>query len=90
MKTMEPPVTGKQQRLYFNDWLNVTATLIIFTFHCASFFKFEDRHVKNNQLSPGLSLYASIICQWIMLLLLFIPEVPSIEIDLLSITYCHC
>ena len=49
-----------------DDWLTVPAMLCIFFFHCARFFNREDWHVKNNQLSDCMSLFVSIVVQWIM------------------------
>ena len=58
-------------RRYDNDWLTVLAMLVIFSFHCARFFNFEDWHVKNNQLDQGLTLFVAIVAQWIMPLFLY-------------------
>lgn len=53
-------------RLHEIDWLRVLAMLTIFLFHCARFFNYEDWHVKNTQLSLGLTLFAGFVAQWIM------------------------
>ncbi|CAG0994390.1 partial Glucans biosynthesis protein C, partial [Methanosarcinales archaeon] len=51
---------------YDIDWLRVLAMLMIFLFHCARFFNYEDWHVKNNQLDFGMSVFVEIVSQWIM------------------------
>jgi len=53
-------------RHYENDWLTVLMTLVIFFFHCARFFDFEGWHVKNNQLSEGLTVFVGVVAQWVM------------------------
>jgi glucan biosynthesis protein C len=37
---------GKNTRRYDNDWLTVGAMLMIFFFHCARFFNFEEWRIK--------------------------------------------
>lgn len=55
-----------QDRRYDIDWLRIFAMIVILLFHCARFFNNEDWHVKNNQLSFGISVFVGIIAQWIM------------------------
>jgi glucan biosynthesis protein C len=77
---MEKPAAsgpGKSGRRYDNDWLTVLAMLTIFLFHCARFFNFEDWHVKNNQLDPGMTLFVAIVAQWIMPLFFMLSGVSS-------------
>lgn len=54
------------ERRYDIDWLRVLAMLMIFFFHIARFFNYEDWHVKNNRLDFGLSVFVEIVAQWIM------------------------
>ncbi|MDH4267177.1 MAG: acyltransferase family protein [Deltaproteobacteria bacterium] len=68
---------GKSARHYDNDWLTVLAMLIIFFFHCARFFNFEDWHVKNNQLDEGMTLFVAIVAQWIMPLFFILSGISS-------------
>ncbi len=68
---------GKEARHYDHDWLTVLAMLVIFLFHCARFFNFEDWHVKNNQLDAGMSLFVSIVAQWIMPLFFLLSGLSS-------------
>lgn len=68
---------GKQARRYDNDWLTLLAMLVIFSFHCARFFNFEDWHVKNNQLDQGLTLFVAIVAQWIMPLFFILSGISS-------------
>jgi peptidoglycan/LPS O-acetylase OafA/YrhL len=56
----------KNERRYDIDWLRVLAMLMIFLFHCARFFNYEDWHVKNNQLNSGMSVFVEIVSLWIM------------------------
>jgi glucan biosynthesis protein C len=77
---MEWPHTselGEQVRHYDNDWLTVLAMLMIFFFHCARFFNFEDWHVKNNQLDQGMTLFVAIVAQWIMPLFFVLSGISS-------------
>ncbi len=55
-----------RERRYDIDWLRVLAMLMIFLFHCARFFNYEDWHVKNNQLDSGMSIFVNFVSQWIM------------------------
>ncbi|MCX5815123.1 MAG: acyltransferase family protein [Proteobacteria bacterium] len=68
---------GEQARRDDDDWLTVLAMLCIFFFHCARFFNHEDWHVKNNQLSDGMSLFVSIVVQWIMPLFFMLSGISS-------------
>ena len=45
------------------DWLRVLSMLMIFAFHCARFFDYDGWHVKNNQLSLGLSVFVGVVSQ---------------------------
>ena len=74
---------GKLARRYDNDWLTVLAMLTIFSFHCARFFNQEDWHVKNNQLSEGMTLFVAVVAQWIMPLF-FVLSGMSINYSLKS------
>jgi len=57
---------GNNERRYDIDWLRVLAMLMIFLFHSARFFNYEDWHVKNNQLDFGMSIFVEVVSQWIM------------------------
>ena len=67
----------KYRRYYDIDWLTVLAMLMIFFFHCARFFNFEDWHVKNNQLDEGMTLFVAIVAQWIMSLFFILSGINS-------------
>jgi len=71
------PEDVKNTRRYDNDWLTVGAMLVIFLFHCARFFNFEDWHVKNNQLDQGMTLFVAIVAQWIMPLFFILSGASS-------------
>lgn len=68
---------GEQARRDDDDWLTVLAMLCVFSFHCARFFNHEDWHVKNNQLSEGMTLFVSIVAQWIMPLFFMLSGISS-------------
>ncbi|MRR18182.1 MAG: hypothetical protein EG826_17200 [Deltaproteobacteria bacterium] len=68
--------SGKLRR-HDSDWLTVGAMLTVFLFHCARFFNQEDWHVKNNQLSDGMSLFVAIVVQWIMPLFFVLSGISS-------------
>lgn len=64
-------------RRYDIDWLRVFAMLTIFLYHCARFFNEEDWHVKNNELSFGISVGADVVGQWTMPLFFTISAVSA-------------
>lgn len=68
---------GKQVRRYDNDWLTVLAMLIVFFFHCARFFNYEDWHVKNNQLDEVMTIFVAVVAQWIMPLFFVLSGISS-------------
>lgn len=57
---------SKPERRYDIDWLRSLAMLAVFLFHCARFFDYDDWHVKNDQLTLGMSIFIGILVQWIM------------------------
>jgi hypothetical protein len=59
-------VTKDQVRRHDIDWLRVLGMMTIFLFHCARYFDNDDWHVKNPQLSEGLSIFVGVVAQWIM------------------------
>ena len=56
----------EKKRYHDLDWLRVLGMLGIFLFHNARFFNDEDWHVKNNVLDFGMSVFVSILNQFIM------------------------
>lgn len=61
----------EKKRYYDLDWLRVLGMAGIFLFHNARFFNDEDWHVKNNVLDFGMSVFVSILNQFIMPLFLY-------------------
>ena len=55
-----------RERRHDIDWLRVLGMLMVFLFHCARFFDESDWHVKNTQLSFGMSVFVAVIAQWMM------------------------
>ncbi len=68
---------GKPTRYYDIDWLRVLGMVTIFCFHCARFFNFEDWHIKNNQLSSGMTLFIQILVMWMMPLFFVLSGIAS-------------
>lgn len=60
------------QRQYYLDWMRVITILLVFLFHCARFFDFDDWHVKNAALSTTANLFTFFMVQWMMPLFFFI------------------
>lgn len=65
------------ERRYDIDWLRVLAMFMIFLFHNARFFSYEDWHVKNNQLDFGMSFFVEIVSQWIMPLFFILSAISA-------------
>jgi len=57
---------NERKRYYDIDWLRVLGMFTIFLFHNARFFNNEDWHVNNFELSDGMSLFVSVLNQFIM------------------------
>jgi len=53
-------------RRYDVDWLRVLAMLVVFYFHSAKLFDLDWFHIKNAQLSFGLTVFTSFAWAWIM------------------------
>jgi len=51
----------KYERRYDIDWLRIIAVFLVFVFHCARFFDFNDWHVKNSELDLGMTLFISFL-----------------------------
>jgi len=64
-------------RRYDIDWLRCTAMLMVFLFHCARFFDDYPWHVKNNQLSAGMSTFVGFLVIWIMPLFFILSGLSS-------------
>lgn len=53
-------------RRYDIDWLRFLTICTVFLFHCARFFDNGGWHVKNAEVSFGLTVFVSVMAQWIM------------------------
>ncbi len=71
------PAMEKPQRCYDIDWLRVLGMLTVFCYHCARFFNFEGWHIKNNQLSSGMSVFVEIVGMWMMPLFFVLSGIAS-------------
>lgn len=69
IETLNP---GNTDRQYYLDWLRVITICLVFLFHCARFFDFDDWHVKNAVVSPVANLFTFFMVQWMMPLFFFI------------------
>jgi len=65
-KGKQNPTISKHERRYDIDWLRIFAVITIFFFHCARLFDYDQWHVKNGQLSFGMSVFVAFVVQWIM------------------------
>lgn len=66
-----------KERRYDIDWIRIFGMLVIFFYHCGRFFNLEDWHVKNNALSPGISVILSVLGIWMMPLFFMISAMSS-------------
>jgi len=55
-----------QERRYDIDWLRVLATITLFLFHSARLFDYGPWHVKNGELSFGMTIFVAFVSIWIM------------------------
>jgi glucans biosynthesis protein C len=53
-------------RNYDVDWLRVLGMCAVFFFHCARFFDRGPWHVKNYEVSLGLTIFVGFLAQWLM------------------------
>jgi len=60
------------QRQYYLDWIRVITILVVFLFHCARFFDYDDWHIKNSVLSPTANTTTFFLAEWIMPIFFFI------------------
>ncbi len=67
----------RTERRYDLDWIRIFGMLIIFFYHCGRSFNLEDWHVKNNTLSPGISIILSVLEIWMMPLFFMISAMSS-------------
>lgn len=67
----------KTERRYDIDWIRIFGMVTIFFYHCGRFFNLEDWHVKNNALSPGISIILEILEIWMMPLFFMISAMSS-------------
>ncbi len=56
-------------RQYYIDWLRVVAVLLLVPFHTAMIFVYWDFHIKNPELSQGLTVFNAFLGVWHMPLL---------------------
>ncbi|WP_259065715.1 acyltransferase family protein [Mucilaginibacter sp. X4EP1] len=60
------------QRQYYLDWIRVITIGVVFLFHCARFFDYDDWHVKNSVLSGTANTFTFFLAEWIMPMFFFI------------------
>ncbi len=54
---VKPIKERKQERLFYLDWLRIFATLLLFFFHTARVFSFENNYVENDIISPTIVIF---------------------------------
>jgi peptidoglycan/LPS O-acetylase OafA/YrhL len=59
-------LNAKPERIIYIDWLRIFTIFMVFVFHCARFFDRWGWHVKNNDLSLGVTVLSSFLILWIM------------------------
>lgn len=67
----------KSERRYEIDWIRIFGMVTIFFYHCGRFFNLEDWHVKNNTLSPTLTIILAILAIWMIPLFFMISAMSS-------------
>lgn len=58
--------TVKKERSYELDWLRIVATILIFFFHAARPFNYDEWEIKNNEKDLGLSFLVFYIDFWVI------------------------
>jgi glucans biosynthesis protein C len=60
------------KRIYYVDWLRISAIIVVFLFHSSHFFDPIYWHVKNPQTSESVLLFLGFVNIWIMPLFFFL------------------
>jgi glucan biosynthesis protein C len=66
------------KRIYYIDWLRISAIFIVFLFHSSHFFDPIYWHVKNPQTSQSVLLFLGFVNIWIMPLFFFLSGASAI------------
>ena len=66
-----------RDRRYDVDWLRVLAMLVVFIFHSGRLFNFDWWHLKNAQLSFGVTVFVRVVDQWMMPLFFILSGVGT-------------
>jgi hypothetical protein len=66
------------KRIYYIDWLRISAIVIVFLFHSSHFFDPIYWHVKNPQTSQSVLLFLEFVNIWIMPLFFFLSGASAI------------
>jgi peptidoglycan/LPS O-acetylase OafA/YrhL len=71
--------TGERtaERRYDMDWLRVLAMLVVFVYHSGRFFDQGWWHIKNDELSLTMTVFARFVGQWMMPLFFMISGAAS-------------
>lgn len=67
----------KPERSHYIDWIRILGMVTIFFYHCGRFFDLEDWYVKNNVLSPGITIILAVLVWWMMPLFFMVSSVSS-------------
>jgi peptidoglycan/LPS O-acetylase OafA/YrhL len=57
----EKELLPKYERRYDIDWLRIIAVFLVFIFHNARFFDFNEWHVKNSELDLGMTIFVNFL-----------------------------
>ena len=68
---------SKPERRDDIDWLRVLGMLTVFFFHCARFFNDEGWHAKSGEISYGMTVFVTVLSQWIMPLFFVLSGISS-------------
>lgn len=66
------------KRIYYIDWLRISAIFIVFLFHSSHFFDPIYWHVKNPQTSQSVLLFLGFVNIWIMPLFFFLSGASAL------------
>lgn len=70
-------MSTRLERRYDIDWLRFLAICAVFLFHCARFFDDGGWHVKNAQANVGITVFVSVIAQWVMPIFFIISGIST-------------
>lgn len=70
-------IEKKHVRDHYLDWLRVIGMVMVFCFHVGRVFDVVDWHIKNPQVSYGMTVFTGFIIQWLMPLFFLLAGAAS-------------